>query len=208
MQLKHHFLQGYGILEVLLCALLTLALNRGMWSAARLSCFAPRERAASTCWIRGWVGPRPGVNTLKKTVSCLLKTDDTLLSEMPWILQNRNGKFKKLKSCSHWQLWQDKHSICVHIIVVTRDIVLICRPVILTGSMLTLMYSSTVPCLKCVLPLATSGEQPSSSSDKSWVDQIFQTGERTGQSKSTVFRWHTPATEPHCEDTRWTTGYD
>lgn len=207
MQLKHHFLQGYGILEVLLCAFLTLVLDRGKWSAAHLSCFAPGERGASACWIRGLVGPRRGVNTLKK-ISCLLKTDDTLLTAMSWILQNRNGKFKKLKSCSHWQLWREKHSICVHIIVVTWNVVLICRPVILTGSMLTLMCSSTVPCLKYVLPLAASGEQPSSSSDKSWDDQIFQTGERTGQSKSTVFRWHTPAAEPHCEDTRWTTGYD
>jgi len=38
-------------------ACLTLALDGGEWSVACPSCFTPRERAPSTCWIRGWVGP-------------------------------------------------------------------------------------------------------------------------------------------------------
>jgi len=37
-----------------------------------------------------------GFNTLKKIISCPLQTDDTVLTELSWILQNRSGKFKKL----------------------------------------------------------------------------------------------------------------
>jgi len=45
------------------------------------------------------VGPVDGVNTLKKTILCQLQTDDTVLTELSWILQNRSGKFKKLSLC-------------------------------------------------------------------------------------------------------------
>jgi len=53
------------------------------------------------------VGLRGVVNTLKKTVSYALQTDDTVLTELSWILQNRSGKFKKLSSCS------DRHLVFV-----------------------------------------------------------------------------------------------
>jgi len=35
-----------------------LALDEGEWSASRPVRFTPRERAAGTHWIGGWVGPR------------------------------------------------------------------------------------------------------------------------------------------------------
>jgi hypothetical protein len=40
----------------------TLALDGGEWSASRPGRFTPRERAAGTHWIGGWVGPRVGVD--------------------------------------------------------------------------------------------------------------------------------------------------
>ena len=40
------------------------------------------------------------IECLKKTVSYPLQTDDTVLTELSWIVQNRSGKFKKLSFCS------------------------------------------------------------------------------------------------------------
>jgi hypothetical protein len=37
---------------------LTSVLDGGEWSASRPGRFTPRERAADTPWIGGWVGPR------------------------------------------------------------------------------------------------------------------------------------------------------
>jgi hypothetical protein len=37
---------------------LTSAVYGGEWSASRPGRFTPRERAPSTHWIEGWVGPR------------------------------------------------------------------------------------------------------------------------------------------------------
>jgi hypothetical protein len=38
--------------------ILTSALDGGEWSASRPGRFTPRERAPSTHWLGGWVGPR------------------------------------------------------------------------------------------------------------------------------------------------------
>jgi len=45
---------------------LTTALDGGEWSDSRPGCFIPRERAAGTHWIGGWVGPRAGVDAVSK----------------------------------------------------------------------------------------------------------------------------------------------
>jgi len=43
---------------------LTSALDRDEWSASHHSRFTPRGRAPGTQWIRGWVGPRAGLNAV------------------------------------------------------------------------------------------------------------------------------------------------
>jgi hypothetical protein len=45
---------------------LTLALDRGEWSASHPGHFTPEEGAPSTHWIGGWVGPRASLDTVKK----------------------------------------------------------------------------------------------------------------------------------------------
>jgi hypothetical protein len=45
---------------------LTSPLDGGKWSASRSGRFTPRERAPGTHWIRGWVGPRDGLNAVSK----------------------------------------------------------------------------------------------------------------------------------------------
>jgi hypothetical protein len=46
--------------------ILTLALDKGEWSASHPSCFTPRERNASTWWTEGWVGPRANLVIMVK----------------------------------------------------------------------------------------------------------------------------------------------
>jgi hypothetical protein len=51
---------------------LTSVLGGGEWSASRPGRFTPRERAPSTLWIEGWVGPRAVLEAVvKKKVSSL-----------------------------------------------------------------------------------------------------------------------------------------
>jgi hypothetical protein len=45
---------------------LTLALDGCEWSVSRPGCFIPREIAAGTHWVGGWVGPRTGMNAVEK----------------------------------------------------------------------------------------------------------------------------------------------
>jgi hypothetical protein len=45
---------------------LTFALDGGEWSASLPCCFTPGERAPSTHWIGGWVGPRAGLDAVEK----------------------------------------------------------------------------------------------------------------------------------------------
>jgi len=41
----------------------------GEWSASCLGCFTPGEKTAGTHWIRGWVCPRAGQDTLAKRIN-------------------------------------------------------------------------------------------------------------------------------------------
>jgi hypothetical protein len=45
---------------------LTSALIGGEWSTSRLGRFTPGERASSTQWIGGWMGPRTGLDDMEK----------------------------------------------------------------------------------------------------------------------------------------------
>jgi hypothetical protein len=45
---------------------LTSALDGCEWSASRPGRFTPREMAPGTQWIGGWMGPRAGLDTVKK----------------------------------------------------------------------------------------------------------------------------------------------
>jgi hypothetical protein len=45
---------------------LTSALDGDEWSTSRPDCFIPREKAPGTDWIRSWVGPRAGLDTVSK----------------------------------------------------------------------------------------------------------------------------------------------
>jgi len=47
---------------------LTSALDGAEWSASRLCCFTPRERAPGTHWLGSWVGPR----AILDAVPCLI----------------------------------------------------------------------------------------------------------------------------------------
>jgi hypothetical protein len=42
-------------------------LDRGEWSASRPGRFSPRARAPDAHWVRGWVGPRVGLDAVAKT---------------------------------------------------------------------------------------------------------------------------------------------
>jgi hypothetical protein len=44
----------------------TSALDAGEWSASRPGRFIPGERAPSTHWITGWMGPRAGLDAVEK----------------------------------------------------------------------------------------------------------------------------------------------
>jgi hypothetical protein len=50
-------------MRVQLHAFVTVALDGGEWSASRPGRFARRERASSTHWIGGWVGPSSGLDS-------------------------------------------------------------------------------------------------------------------------------------------------
>jgi hypothetical protein len=45
---------------------LTSALDEGEWSTSCPGRFTPKKRAPGTNWIRGWAGPRAGVDAVSK----------------------------------------------------------------------------------------------------------------------------------------------
>jgi hypothetical protein len=49
---------------------LTATLDGGEWSASRTGHFTPRERAPSTHWIKGWVGPQGRSGRWGEQISC------------------------------------------------------------------------------------------------------------------------------------------
>jgi hypothetical protein len=63
---KYHAIKMHGGVEAKLHTFLTWVLDGSEWSASHLSHFTTGERAPSTHWIGGWVGPRGGVDALMK----------------------------------------------------------------------------------------------------------------------------------------------
>jgi hypothetical protein len=62
----HYAMKAYGGMDVQIHIFLTSALAGGEWSASRPGRFTPRGKAPGTHWIRGWVGPRAGLDDLEK----------------------------------------------------------------------------------------------------------------------------------------------
>jgi hypothetical protein len=57
-------MKAYGGVDIYIHIFLTSELPGGDWSASRSSRFIVGERAAP--WIRGWVGPRAGLDDVEK----------------------------------------------------------------------------------------------------------------------------------------------
>jgi hypothetical protein len=66
--IRHHVMNMYGGVAIYLHAFLTSAIQGGEWSAWRLSRFTPEERAPGTHWKGRWVGPRAGLDTVKRKI--------------------------------------------------------------------------------------------------------------------------------------------
>jgi hypothetical protein len=62
---------------------LTSALDGGEWSASSLGRFTPKEIAVGIHWIRGRVGPRTGLDAVKKRKTLSLLGIEPLPSS-PW----------------------------------------------------------------------------------------------------------------------------
>jgi hypothetical protein len=58
--------QAFIAKNYLIFAFLKLALDGGEWSASCPGWFTPMERASSTHWIGGWVGPRVSLDMVVK----------------------------------------------------------------------------------------------------------------------------------------------
>jgi hypothetical protein len=56
-------MKAYEVVEVQLHPFLTSVLDVGKWSALRPGRFTPGERAPSTHWLGGWVGPGAGLDS-------------------------------------------------------------------------------------------------------------------------------------------------
>jgi hypothetical protein len=59
-------MKTYGGVNVWIQVFFTSTLVGGEWSTSRPGRFTPRERASSTHWIGGWVGPRTGLDVEKR----------------------------------------------------------------------------------------------------------------------------------------------
>jgi hypothetical protein len=87
----HGLLQGqlwlfarklYGGREIQLQAFLTSALDRGEWSASRLSRFAPWENYPGICCRGGWVRPGVVLDIVKTEITDCFKKSFTVLFQM------------------------------------------------------------------------------------------------------------------------------
>jgi len=87
-----HAMKGYW-------AVLTSALDGGEWSASQSGCFTSRERAPSTRWIGGRVGPRAVLDAVvKRKISGLRRESNSrtpivqpIASEVPYREQIQCG---------------------------------------------------------------------------------------------------------------------
>jgi hypothetical protein len=59
-------MKAYGGLDVEIHIFLSSALVGGEWSPSHPGRFTPEERASDIHWIRRWVGPRAGLDDVKK----------------------------------------------------------------------------------------------------------------------------------------------
>jgi hypothetical protein len=59
-------ISSYGGVDVQIHISLILALVGGEWPASHHCCFTPRERAPTTHWMGGWVGPGAGLDDVEK----------------------------------------------------------------------------------------------------------------------------------------------
>jgi hypothetical protein len=59
-------MKAYGGVDVQNYIFLTSALVGGKWTAVRLGCFNPGERALHTHWIGCWMGPKAGLDDIEK----------------------------------------------------------------------------------------------------------------------------------------------
>jgi hypothetical protein len=59
-------MKAYGGVGVWILIFLTSALVGGEWSASGPCRFTPLESGPGTRWIRGWVGPRTGLDDVEK----------------------------------------------------------------------------------------------------------------------------------------------
>jgi hypothetical protein len=62
----HFAMKAYGGVDVESNNFLTSALVGGEWSVSRPGRFTPAERAPSTHWKEGWVGPRSSLDDVEK----------------------------------------------------------------------------------------------------------------------------------------------
>jgi hypothetical protein len=63
--IKHHVWRSGGISP----PKLTSAVDGGEWSASHTGPYTPRETAAGTHWVGGWLGPRLGLEAVEKKES-------------------------------------------------------------------------------------------------------------------------------------------
>jgi hypothetical protein len=59
-------MKAYGEVDIKIHIFLTSTLVRGEWSASRPCRYTPGKRAPGTHCIRGWVGPRAGLDDVEK----------------------------------------------------------------------------------------------------------------------------------------------
>jgi hypothetical protein len=76
-------MKAYGGVDVQIHIFLTSALAGDEGSASRPYRFTPGERAPSTHWIGGWVGPRAGMDDVEKILQSTGTRTPTPLPSSP-----------------------------------------------------------------------------------------------------------------------------